>query len=511
MGIVHAVRTWSLGRPLIAIVAVAALGAGVALAAVGKRGAAGPVRLTIEANAPGRTIPSGFVGLSTEYWAIINYAGHDPKALDPVFEQLIRNLAPGARPVLRLGGDSTDWTWWPVHGIRKPPGIRYTLTPRWMQIAKALAAATNARVIPGINLEADNRRLAGAEARALLDSLGRRSIGALEIGNEPELYGSFGWYRTKSGREVRGRSRGYGPGAFTKDFSAYARSLPRVPLAGPSTGSPVYLANLSRFLTAERRIGVATVHAYPLKHCEKTTHVTAAQLLSNASSDGLARKVAPLAASAHRHHLPLRIDEINAISCGGERGVSDTYAAALWSLDAMFALARAGVDGVNIHTPPRSINQMITFRDDRGAWSAHVAPIYYGLLAFAEATPPGSRLVPTAGATTPGLSSWATITPDGTLRVVLINKSTRSSRRTELRVRIPAHAPARARPAILQLLRAASLGARAGVTLGGQSFGTWSTTGKLTGASTATSVKASGQRLSVTVPPLSAALLTIPR
>ena len=502
-------RTWSFGRPLIAIVAVAALGAGVAFASVGKPGShrheGGPIRLTVETNAPGRTIPSGFVGLSTEYWAIPSYAGHDPAALNPVFEQLIRNLAPGARPVLRLGGDSTDWTWWPVHGIRKPPGIKYTLTRQWMQITKALATATNARLLLGINLEANNRRLAGTEARALADQLGRKSIAALEIGNEPELYGSFGWYQTKSGHEVLGRPRSYDPQAFTADFSAFAHSMPDVALAGPSTGSPAYLAYLGRFLTTEHRVGVATVHAYPLKRCKKTTHVTAAQLLSNASSTGLARVVAPLAATAHRHHVPLRIDEINAISCGGVRGVSDTYAAALWSLDAMFALASAGVDGVNVHTPPRSINQMITFRDDDGAWSAHVAPVYYGLLAFAEATPPGSRLVRVTGVTTPGLSTWATLGKDGTLRVVLINKSARSARRAELR------APARASTGIVQLLRAPGLAARNGVTLGGQSFAAATTTGTLSGTSTATAIRSSGQWFSVDLPPASAALLTIPR
>ena len=499
-------RTWSLGRPLIAIVALAALGAGVAFAAVNKHHHGGePIRLTVQTNAPGRTIPSGFVGLSTEYWAIPSYAGHDPEALDPVFEQLIRNLAPGARPVLRLGGDSTDWTWWPVPGLRKPPGIRYTLTEKWMQITKALTAATNARLVLGINLEADNRRLAGGEARVFVDDLGRRSIGALEIGNEPELYGSFGWYRSKRGREVRGRPHSYDPAAFTKDFSAFARSLPHVPLAGPSTGSPVYLARLGQFLDDERRIGVATVHAYPLKRCTESAHVTIGQLLSNASSNGLANTLAPLAATAHRHHVPLRVDELNAISCGGVRGVSDTYAAALWSLDAMFALARAGVDGVNVHTPPRSINQMITFRDDNGAWSAHVAPVYYGLLMFAKATPPGSRLVRVAGTAAPGLSTWATLAKNGTLRVVLINKSTRFPRHALLR------APARASAGIVQLLRAPGLTAKTGVTLDGQSFGAATTTGVLGGGSTASAVRASRQAFSVDVPPASAALLTIPR
>ncbi len=500
------VRTWSFGRPLIAIVAVAALGAGVAFAAVSKQGHKGdPVQLTVQTNKPGRAIPSGFVGFSTEYWAIPKYAGEDPKALDPVFEQLIRNLAPGARPVLRLGGDSTDWTWWPVHGIRKPPGIRYTLTPQWMQITKALTTATNARLLLGINLEADNRRLAAGEARALIQNLGRGSTAALEIGNEPELYGAFGWYRTKRGHEVRGRPASYDPRAFTNDFSTFAKHMPQIPLAGPSTGSPVYLDHLNQFLTAEPRVRVATVHAYPLKRCERTTHVTAAQLLSNASSTGLAQRVAPLANTAHRHHVPLRIDEINAISCGGERGVSDTYAAALWSLDAMFALANAGVDGVNIHTPPRSINQMITFRDDHGVWSAHVAPVYYGLLMFADATPPGSRLVRITAKTAPGLSTWATVDEKQTLRVVLINKSTSATRHARIR------APARASAGIVQLLRAPGLAARNGVTLGGQSFATETTTGTLVGPSTAAAITSSKRSFTVTVPPASAALLTIPR
>ena len=67
--------------------------------------------------------------------------------------------------MIRLGGDSTDWTWWPVPGTRNPPGIRYTLTPGWLQITKAFAQATNARLILGINLEANSRWLASVEAK----------------------------------------------------------------------------------------------------------------------------------------------------------------------------------------------------------------------------------------------------------------------------------------------------------------------------------------------------------
>ena len=256
----------------------------------------------------------------------------------------------GSSSVVRIGGDSTDWSWWPVPHTKTPPGIRYTLTPQWMQITKAFVNGTHARLIVGINLEANNRRLASVEAHALVSGLGASAIRALEIGNEPELYGSFGWYRTASGHEVPGRPRGYAPTNFEDDFSSFAKSMPRVPLAGPSTGSPTWLPTLGQFLAREPKVAVATVHAYPLKHCVATNHVTIGQVLGDASSDGLAARVAPLAAVAHRHHVPLRIDEINSVSCGGEPGVSDTYATALWSLDTLFALARAGVDGVNIHT-----------------------------------------------------------------------------------------------------------------------------------------------------------------
>jgi hypothetical protein len=455
--------------------------------------------------AAGRVIPSGFVGLSTELWAVPSFAGSDPAALNPAFLQLVRNLAPGAQPVIRLGGDSTDWSWWPVAHIKTPAGIRYTLTPQWMQITRAFVKGTNARLIVGVNLEANSRRLASVEAHALVSGLGASSIRALEIGNEPELYGSFGWYRTASGHEVPGRPRSYDQTSFESDFSSFAKSMPKVPLAGPSTGSPTWLSTLGRFLAAEPKVAVATVHAYPLKHCVATNHVTIGEMLANSSSDGLAARVAPLAAAAHRHHVPLRIDEINSVSCGGERGVSDTYATALWSLDTMFALARAGVDGVNIHTPPRSTNQMFTVSQVNGTWQVYVHPNYYGLLMFAQATPPGSRLLTVSGSGGAGLSTWATIGPDRTKRVVVINKRLAGSRVVAIR------APAGAVSATLELMRAPAITSKTGITIGGQGFGAQTSTGELAGTPQTATLKPSKGRYTFTVPAASAALLRIPR
>ena len=90
---------------------------------------AGALSLTV-GGSTGRTIPSGFLGLSLEYPAVLPYTGTDPNAINPVFLQLVRNLTPGQAPDLRIGGDTSDWTWWPVPGVPKPNGRPLLARPR---------------------------------------------------------------------------------------------------------------------------------------------------------------------------------------------------------------------------------------------------------------------------------------------------------------------------------------------------------------------------------------------
>ena len=85
------------------------------------------VRIDIGGAAVGRPVPAGFIGLSIEYRSALTYFGSDPTQPDPVFIALVRNLTPGQSPVLRFGGDTTDWTWWDTPGVSRPGGIQYTL------------------------------------------------------------------------------------------------------------------------------------------------------------------------------------------------------------------------------------------------------------------------------------------------------------------------------------------------------------------------------------------------
>ena len=65
-------------------------------------------------------VAPGFIGFSFEFPAVRDYTGSDPRAINPVLVALIRDVAPGQTPVLRIGGNSTDGTWWPRAGSRLP-------------------------------------------------------------------------------------------------------------------------------------------------------------------------------------------------------------------------------------------------------------------------------------------------------------------------------------------------------------------------------------------------------
>jgi Glycosyl hydrolase family 79 C-terminal beta domain len=455
----------------------------------------------------GPPVPSGYVGLSLETELAPVYFGLDSPAVNPMFVKLVSAVGSG-RPVLRIGGTSTDWTWWRMPRLPRPAGIRYTLSPRWLQIVNATATALHARLILGVNFEADSRAVAAAESQAYLRGISRSDIEGLEFGNEPELYNVFAWYR-RNARKVLGRPLTYHFDSYLRDYAIVSSVLPRsVWLVGPHFHGG-WFPNLDRYLSAFPRVQVATLHRYPLLRCGtrpgSPIYPTIPNLLAARSTVGLAASVAPLAAVAHAHGALFRLDEFNSVACRGKRGVSDTFASALWVLDTLFGLAHVGVDGINVHTSENGAYDPFTFNRSAGHWFAQVKPIYYGLLMFARAAPPGSRLLATTHPAEPALRTWATLAPDRTVRVVLINDS--PDRSATLTIRAPFGATTTAR---LTRLLAPGLAATTDLTLAGQTFGTRTATANPTGAFKAATVAPIKRRYVITLPAASAALLTVP-
>lgn len=465
-----------------------------------------------------RPVPGDFLGLALEYRAIPAITGSGLAGINPVLVQLIRNLSPSTRPSLRIGGQSTDRSWWPVAGISRPRGITYNLTPSWMAAARSLAEATDARLILGVGLEADRPRIDAVESSHLLAGIGGRYLGALEIGNEPELYRVVPWYRalhgmpipwySKVGAGVFARGPGYNPRAFVSQFSRALAVLPRIPVAGPVTGLIPWINAFRAVVSPHSRVRMVTWHAYGLNQC--VTDSTSPQfpsvpnLLSTTASRGFVKGIGPLVGLAHGARASFRVDEMNSVTCNGRLGVSNTFASALWVMDALFTLATDGVDGVNIHTYPQAANGLFDFQRSRGHWVANVHPIYYGLMMFAQAAPAGSRVLHIRAASQTQVRVRATSAPDHHIRVLLINDSL--SRAANAVVSAPG---AGRGTATLERLEARSAYASGHVALGGVSFGTRTATGRLPAVRTAAAVARAGT-YRVSLPAASAALLTLP-
>ena len=460
--------------------------------------AAGTV--SVSAATKGPAVPTGFLGISMEYKGLEAYAGTNPAAPDPAFVQLLRNLAPQGGFVLRIGGDSSDWSWWPVPHMAQPGGVKYDLTPLWASVARSVIAALDGHLILGINFEADSKKLAAYEADQLLSHVGASDISAFELGNEPELYASFPWYKNSAGKHVYGRAPGYSPTSYIGDFGNVASGLPKVAVAGPSSGSANWLADLGSFLSHESRVGLATVHAYPLKHCVASSFSTPQDLFTSASLQGLANQIGGWEKTAAAHHVHLRVDEMNSVSCGGQKGLSQAFAPALWALEVLPLIEQTGAVGVNFHTVPDTNNALISATETGGHWQVTVEPEFYGLIAFAQAAPTGSSFLRISAPSVSGVDAWATRGPGAQTHVVLVNTST-TARSIHLKV------AGASGPAALTRLQASGLSATGGVTLAGTSLSP--STGALSGTVNATQVAPAAGGYPIELPPATATILSL--
>lgn len=471
--------------------------------------------LSVASTPISRPIPSDFLGMAFEFGSVPAWMGPDPARPNPVLVQLIRNLDLTGRPMIRIGGLSTDRSWWPVPGMAQPRGVTYTLGPGWARSVAGLARAVNARLVLGINLEADSPRLARTEADQFLATIGRRYVGALDIGNEPPLYDSLPWYRIENGKlvpwygnegsKVFSRGPGWGPRAFVADYERILAVLPRVPIAGPDTQQPSWFAAYRHFLSPHSRVRMLVSHGYGLNACD-TGRASAAypsipHLLSDYALHGLVAQLTPYIGLAHRNRAPFRIDEMGSVTCNGRRGVSNTMASALWAAAALFSVARDGVDGVNLHSYPGLPNALFDFNHSSGHWTAAVHPIYYGALLFARAAPAGSRLLRVTLRGPSSLHAWATAGPGRVRHMVVVNESRTGSASVVV-------SGLTGGPARLQRLSAPNASATSGITLGGRTFGAVTSTGRL-GPPVRGAVATHHRAYRVRVPPASALVLTI--
>lgn len=447
-------------------------------------------------------VPHSFLGLSTEYWTLPIWA---PRM--PLLERAIGLLhAPGNGPmVLRIGGDSADHTFWEPSS-RRLPGWMFEVTPPWTRDLSALVNATGSRLILDLNLVTGSARAAAAWAHAARRALPRHSVTAFEIGNEPDIYSRWYWTHSVESARINANRlpRSITLDRYLADFHAYREALRRVapgtPLIGPAISHPTQHADwIAALIRADRRsLAAVSAHRYPYSAClrrSSKSSPTIARLLSDRATVGMAEGLRRAVALAHRAHLPFRMTELNSVTCGGRRGVSNTFATALWAPDALFELIRARVDGVNLHVRD-AINAPFAL-NAAGLWPR---PLLYGLVAFTRMLGPRAQLVPAATHATPGarLKVWAVRVLGRVLHVLLIDKG---SSPITVDLKLPSTGPA-----TVERLLAPSPRSTSGVTLAGRYVGR---DGRWIGRPTIEKVAARGDRYAVRIAPFSAAIVTV--
>ena len=448
--------------------ALAALGCLVLGATATAAQARQPIRVIVHGDR--LAVPRSFFGISAEADEVSGL-----ERSPGVFGRFLRLVRPrdGSHMLLRIGGKSTDAAYWKVTPFGTPPWV-FEIGDTWLSQLSSFVQHENLRVMLDLNLPVHSPAMASAFARAAARALPRGYLVSLGIGNEPDLYHL---HTDLESERIASTLRStpsnwaerYSPSRYRSDFRAYARALhratPRIPLVGPDTTSstPSWVSALSR-LTRSGPSEI-TMHRYAFSTCYQPGsrfYPTVAGLLEQSASAGIAGRLHQALSIAADAGLPLRVTELNSISCGGNEGVADAFATALWAPDALFELMRAGVIGVNWHIRPQLLNA--PFHLVPGGIAPQ--PELYGLAIFNEMFGRGSKLekLRLKDRRRQPVKAWAVRT-GRVLRLLLVNKGRRAAR-FQLSTKRLSGSPAR-----IAFLKARSPRSKTGITLGGQVIG----------------------------------------
>ena len=304
--------------------------------------------LTIDESSTLSTIPQDFIGLSYESAQLANPAFFSAK--NTALIALFRELSDWG--VLRLGGGTSEFTAFTADETQaaapfdavgpdtsKNVKSDTIITRQSLRNLREFLDATGWRCLYGLNLGRGPVARAVQEASYAQSILGPRLI-AFQLGNEPDAWRN------------RYRPATWSYADYWKEWSAAATAIevrvPQASFAGPDVSNK--LAYVTGFAEDKKHnahdVVMLTSHYYAMGPAG-APGITLDKLLS--PDPKLERDLAIAMAAAHSAGLPYRMSEGNSCWNGGQSGVSDTLASALWVADMMLDFASLGCAGVNLH------------------------------------------------------------------------------------------------------------------------------------------------------------------
>jgi hypothetical protein len=263
-----------------------------------------------------------------------------------------------------------------------------------------------ARVLFALDLGSASAATEAAEAVYVSQSAGDVLAG-FEIGNGPDLFAKNGL-----------RAATYSAADFLSERGTYAGAL-KSAVAGAVLTGPADSGNVTGWTALAHRPATPALLIWvrlPRWGANASNAATIPNLLGAGPHNGAQSLSQQLQTMAQAVKVPWRMAESNSCYNGGQTGVSDVFASALWGVDYLFTLASGSAAGVNFHgggngtyTPIAGIDTTIAAR-----------PLYYAML-FLHAAARG-RLAPldlNAGGI--NFRAHAALDSDGTLLVAAIN------------------------------------------------------------------------------------------
>jgi hypothetical protein len=301
----------------------------------------------------GPHMPADFLGLSYEVQQLTDVNFFSAKN-DGLIAQC-KALAP--RGVLRLGGNTSEFGYWkpmpespePEHPqvrevVGEPRARYYAVTPEAVRNLAEFLRATGWTCVYGVGMGTNTPARAAEEAAFVAESLGDR-LQYFQIGNEADLFA----------RHLRD-PKSWSAKTYLEEWLKLARAMAaRVPAA--KFGLPDVAANASwmtdvadQWPSIENPPPVITLsHHYYFGGPATNPDVNIPNLLKPATMAKVQNTANIATAAAAKMGVRVRMTEGNTCYRGGKPGVSDVFAAALWSADYALLLASNNYSGVNLH------------------------------------------------------------------------------------------------------------------------------------------------------------------
>jgi hypothetical protein len=311
------------------------------------------VTLSIPTEATGPQMPTDFIGLSYEVQQLV-----DPTFFSAENGGLIRAFkALSSTGVLRLGGNTSEFAYWkpspdspePEHPsvrevVGEPKARYYAVTPEAVRSLAGFLLATGWTCLYGIGMGTNTPARAAEEAAFVAETLGNR-LQYFQLGNEADLFD----------RHLRD-PKTWSANAYLEEWLTLARAIAaRVPAAKfgmPDVASKIsWLTEIAdQWTSIQVPPHVTTLtHHYYFGGPATNPDINIPNLLKPATMQKVQNTANVATAAASKISARVRMTEGNTCYRGGKPGVSDVFAAALWSADYSLLLASSGYSGVNLH------------------------------------------------------------------------------------------------------------------------------------------------------------------